>query len=248
MNPEQEALAEIVEANSILRLIAHLIAQHPEPDEIDLSRSISKRETGLSTAQYQKAIEWFIRKGFLRQATADAYPRVKARYAVNAGLRERAISWRCMPFGSVGKRMLQATAEKFDLPSSTGGNVVLWTWPDGNVLDHCGRLLPRGEAKEIRLALDRYLTKYEAMSDEAFEKHKESQEGFLWWGNLLNPYDSMVPELRYSGTVSRYLSPPVCGCDQCKDFHQLAFTTLTNYFNYEKQEKKELRVALKAIA
>ena len=247
MNPEQEVLVEIIATNPVLRLVTHIIAKKPDYQEIDLLQVVSKDRTGLSAAQSQKALDWLIRKGFLRQLTQDQYPRVKARYSFNVELKEKALEWSCAPFGSVGRRMLQATAEEFDLPSSSGGNVTLWTWPDGNVLDHYGRLIGREEAKEVRQALEHYLKKHEAMTEEEFEKHRESHEQFLWWGRLLNPYDLHISELRYSGTVARYLSPPVCNCDQCREFHKLAYTTLTNYFNYEKQEKKQIRWGLKAL-
>ncbi|MGD0445349.1 MAG: hypothetical protein ABSA39_15545 [Edaphobacter sp.] len=247
MNPEQEVLVEIVATNPVLRLITHLIAKQPDHQEIDLLQVVSKDQTGLSAAQSQKALDWLIRKGFLRQLTEDQYQRVKARYSFNVELKEKAVEWNCVPFGSVGTRMLQATAETFNLPSSSGGNVVLRTWPDGNVLDHYGRLIGREEAMEVRQALDQYLNKHEAMTEEEFEKHRESHEKFLWWGSLLEPYGSHIRQLMDSGTVARYLSAPVCNCVQCMDFHERAFTTLTNYFNYEKQEKKQIRSALKAL-
>lgn len=247
MNPEQEALIEIVVTNPVLRLITHLIAKQPDHQEVDLLRVVSKDRTGLPAPQSHKAVGWLICKGFLRQLTRDQYPRVKARYSFNVELKERALEWNCVPFGTVGKRMLQATAKTFNLPSSSGGNVILSTWPDGNVLDHYGLLIERKEATEVRRALDQYLKKHEAMNEEEFEKHRESHRNFLWWGGLLEPHTSFQ-ELRYTGTVAKYLSPPLCNCDQCSEYHKLAFTTLTNYFNYEKQEKKRIRSALKALA
>lgn len=248
MNPEQEVLADIVASNPVLRLIAHLLAKQPDHREIDLRQVASRGGTGLSEAQSDKALEWLVRKGFLRQLTNDQYPRVKARYSFNFELKEKALEWNCVPFGYIGRQMLLATAETFDLPASSGGNVVLWTRPDGNVLDHYGGLIGRDEARDIRRMLDQYLKKHEAMTDEEFEKHRESHQQFLWWGSLLATYDSTLRELRYSGSVARYLKPSVCNCDQCRKFHTLAFTTLTNYFNYEKQEKKAIRAALKALA
>ena len=247
MNPEQEVLAEIVATNPVLRLIVHLLARAPNQHEIDLSQVASRDHTGLSEAQSAKALDWLIRKGFLRQITEEKYPRVKARYSLKAELQEKALDWNCAPFGSVGTRMLQATAERFNLPSSTGGDVVLWTWPDGNIFDHYGRLVSREEAVEVKSALEQYLRKHEAMPKEDFEKHRESHDSFLWWGSLLDRHRSPIRQLRYSGTVARYLSPPICNCHQCREWHQLAFTTMTNYFNYEKQEKKQIRSALKAL-
>lgn len=247
MNPEQEVLVEIIAANPVLRLVTHLIAKQPDHEEIDLLQVISRDGTGLSAAQSQKGLNWLIGKGFLRQLTGDQYPRAKARYSFNIELKQKAIEWNSVPFGSVGRQMLKATAERFDLPSSAGGNVILWTRPDGNVLDHYGHLIGREEAMEVGQALDHYLKKHKAMTEEEFEKHRESQGQFLWWGRLLDPYGSHIRELRYSGTVAQYLSPPVCNCDQCREFHNLAFTTLTNYFSYEKQEKKQILSALKAL-
>jgi hypothetical protein len=248
MNPEQEVLTEIVAMNPVLRLLAHLLAKEPDHDEVDLLQVASKDKTGLSEAQSAKIFDWLIRKGFFRQLTEEKYPRVKARYSFNAELKKKAMDWNCASFGSVGARMLQSTAERFNLPSSSGGNVILWTWPDGNILDHHGRLIGREEAVEVRQALAQYLKKHEAMTQEEFEKHRESHENFLWWGSLLDRHRSPIRELRYSGAVARYLSPAICNCNQCTEWHQLAFTTLTNYFNYEKQEKKQIRSALKALA
>lgn len=253
MNPEQEVLAEIIATNPVLRLVTHLIAKHPNHQASDLSKIVSRETTGLSAAQSQKVLDWLIRKDFLSQITAEQYPRIKARYSLNVELKEKALEWNCAPFGSVGTRMLQATAETFNLPYSSGGNVVLWTRPNGDVLDYDGGLIRRQQSAAVRQALDEYLKKYEAMTEDEFENHRKSHEQFLWWGSLLNPYGpgmygGYIRELRYTGTVKRYLKAPVCSCDQCRAFHKLAFTTLTNYFNYEKQEKKEIRAALKALA
>jgi len=236
MNNEKELLIQKCCENPILQTITAHIAYSALPgDQVRIRMEDLNRSTGLSDGQIRNSINWLMRKGLLVGSVEGPFPQRGSRYVLDPDLHTASRPGKVRRFGEVGEKILSSSIIETEFQMN-----VLSFGENGEVCDEYGSLLSINDAKELCETLSSYVQLAEAWGNAEWELHRESRRNLLPWSRSWNN--------RY-GHVSNGMKPPalICQCLKCKNDYDRALTAWTNFLNYQKQERKLVREAMKEL-